>query len=301
MVKGSEQPTKPEQLSSSDSIVLTTFVSILKFLAILLLIAGVIVGGWLSSNAGIRDPGFLYFIGPVLIALVPATLLYVAAELIQLLIRVQNFTYVTATNSFLMITDDSTDDAMASVSTQSKTNRDSLYALGKRAAILLEDGDWQMADDVLNQALNINPEDSDLYIAKICAKYHLPNRTFLSKVNVQLKEDRLYARALQYANEATKLELEIYGLSDSDRAMQRQHVEEFLTRISSMQRTDAITDVFSSMEDQLPIEFALAVKKLFKDFKGLNMVYGGMSSVQMKKTLNDFAKPYVAQGGEDSI
>ena len=90
-----------------------------------------------------------------------------------------------------------------------------LDALLKRAALSLEDGEWQKADGLLEQALNIDPENAQTYFGKLLARLQLPSAKELMVrapgMGIgSLKEYREYERALRFADPAYRRTLEGY-------------------------------------------------------------------------------------------
>ena len=81
-------------------------------------------------------------------------------------------------------------------------------ALIKRAFIFLEDGDFYEAERYFEQALNQDPENSQSYLGKLIAEMKLRNIEELSEIEKPLQEQKLFQRAIQFANEEEKLRLE---------------------------------------------------------------------------------------------
>ena len=78
-------------------------------------------------------------------------------------------------------------------------------ALLKRAFIVLEDGDWQKADELLEQTLNLDPENARAYIGKLLVKLQLTSESMLpAKVNTlgvkPLAEYKEFEKALRFAD-----------------------------------------------------------------------------------------------------
>ncbi len=83
-------------------------------------------------------------------------------------------------------------------------------ALIKKAKIFMSDGDFDEAERYLEQALRQDPENSGAYLAKLAAQLRLNNFDELSSVHVPLGEMTLFQRALEFANDEEKAELQGY-------------------------------------------------------------------------------------------
>ncbi|MBR0222493.1 MAG: hypothetical protein IJQ63_12070, partial [Synergistaceae bacterium] len=84
-------------------------------------------------------------------------------------------------------------------------------ALIKRAFLSIEDGDFNEADGFLEQALNLDPEKADIYIAKLMIEKNINNINELSQLATSLNDEKLFQRALRFATETEKPQLEEYA------------------------------------------------------------------------------------------
>lgn len=80
----------------------------------------------------------------------------------------------------------------------------------KRVFLCLEDGDFQKAESLLEQVLNLDPECAEAYIAKMMIERKLKTREALYSFDFDLKDDPMYVRALNFADESYKTVLEGY-------------------------------------------------------------------------------------------
>lgn len=81
----------------------------------------------------------------------------------------------------------------------------------KRVAILLEDSDYVKADSILESVLNKNPECAEAYAYKILIDKQLKKLSDIENLNTQLNDDKNYQRAIRFANDSFKEELEGYN------------------------------------------------------------------------------------------
>ena len=90
-----------------------------------------------------------------------------------------------------------------------KQSIDMVNALIKRAHIHLEDGDWDKADDLCEQALNLDPENAEAYLGKLMAEVHVYHQEELKNCEQPFDDSNNYQRVLRFGDE--KLEAEMRG------------------------------------------------------------------------------------------
>ena len=83
-------------------------------------------------------------------------------------------------------------------------------ALIKRGNLFLEDGDFEQADRYFEQALKQAPESSLAYLGKLMTELKLHNIHELINIPCSLKEQKLFQRALSFATDEEKVQLEQY-------------------------------------------------------------------------------------------
>jgi tetratricopeptide (TPR) repeat protein len=81
-------------------------------------------------------------------------------------------------------------------------NTNAIVPLLKRVALFLEDGDYDRADDFCEQILNRDPENADAYIYKLLIEFKCHNKEELSQLNVSLKNNKNYIKAVRFGNES---------------------------------------------------------------------------------------------------
>lgn len=81
-------------------------------------------------------------------------------------------------------------------------------ALVKRAFIFMDDNNIDEAERYLEQALRQDPENSLAYIGKLMIELKVHNLDELSNISSSLKEQKLFQRALKFANDEKKIKLE---------------------------------------------------------------------------------------------
>ena len=75
-----------------------------------------------------------------------------------------------------------------------------------RAYLCLEEGEFIKADSLIEQALNIEPEYAEAYIAKTMTDNKIKNRNDLNCVDFDLYESKSFSMALRFANETENQE-----------------------------------------------------------------------------------------------
>ena len=83
-------------------------------------------------------------------------------------------------------------------------------ALIKRAKIFLSDGDFDEAERYYEQALRQDPENSAAYLGKLLAQLRLHSADELTGVSTPFAEHKLFQRALEFANDDERAELQRY-------------------------------------------------------------------------------------------
>lgn len=83
-------------------------------------------------------------------------------------------------------------------------------ALVKRAFLFLEDGEFERADELCEQALNQDPENTMAYVGKVLVRRKLHKIEELSEEAEPLTQDSDFQKALRFADTGLKRELEQY-------------------------------------------------------------------------------------------
>lgn len=89
-------------------------------------------------------------------------------------------------------------------------------ALIKRAMLFIEDGEIYEAERYIEQALNQDPENPQVYMAKLMLEHRVKSPVeLLNKLSTPLENEKLFQRALRFAVDEYKSQLE--GLAQSNR------------------------------------------------------------------------------------
>lgn len=103
----------------------------------------------------------------------------------------------------------------ASVSKRSessnKTADNNTSAMVKRAFLFLEDGDWQTAEDYCEKVLDIDPENSQAYMAKFMAGLKFKTDQSFSLYGKPIETELLYQKALRFADDEYKTKIMGYN------------------------------------------------------------------------------------------
>ncbi len=81
-------------------------------------------------------------------------------------------------------------------------------ALVERAFLFLEDGEFTRADELCEQALNQDPKNAKAYVGKLMAERKLRKQDELSKGTEVLTQNNYFQKALRFAEEGLKKELD---------------------------------------------------------------------------------------------
>lgn len=80
-----------------------------------------------------------------------------------------------------------------------------------RAFLSLEDGEYEVADDFCEQALNLDPRNSRAYLGKLMIERRVRTQEALTEETLPLEKSTAYQRALRFANESQKEQLETWN------------------------------------------------------------------------------------------
>lgn len=81
-------------------------------------------------------------------------------------------------------------------------------ALVKRAFIFMEDNNFDEAERYLEQALRQDPENSSAYLGKLMVELQVHSIDELCDTSISLKDNKLFQRALKFADDEGKIQLE---------------------------------------------------------------------------------------------
>ena len=81
---------------------------------------------------------------------------------------------------------------------------DEIQNLLKRAFVHLEDEEWEEADELFEQALTQDAENSQAYLGKLLVEFECSSIKDLADMGQSFENNRFYQRALKFANEQEK-------------------------------------------------------------------------------------------------
>ena len=81
----------------------------------------------------------------------------------------------------------------------------------KRAFMLLEDAEWQKADELLEQVLNHEPENASAYVGKLMIDVNVNKEENLKKIAVDFSENSNYQKAVRFGDKELKEKLKAYN------------------------------------------------------------------------------------------
>ena len=90
------------------------------------------------------------------------------------------------------------------VQVDTSANKDALL---KRAFMTLEEGNWEKANELLEQVLNIDPECAEAYLGKLMAELHVRTQTALKDQEEAFDDQNNYLKAFRFGDENLKAEL----------------------------------------------------------------------------------------------
>ena len=92
-----------------------------------------------------------------------------------------------------------------------KSDSNKIQPLLKRAYMFLEDGEWKEADNYAEKILDAEPECAEAYLIKLLVDLKLKSKTELGNPKLECSNNSYYKKALKYADNMLKKELEDYS------------------------------------------------------------------------------------------
>jgi len=116
----------------------------------------------------------------------------------------------------------------------------------KRAFLCIEDKDYQKAESLLEQVLNMDPECAEAYIAKLLIEKKYTSREQLYSFPTDLENEPMYIRALRFADDKYKATLQEYRNESVYRracaCMPKNSIEKFNEAINLFDRVEDYKD-----------------------------------------------------------
>lgn len=122
----------------------------------------------------------------------------------------------------------------------------------KRAFMLLEDAEWQKADELLERILNQNPECAEAYLGKLMIDLKVNKRENLATVNEPFEDNNNYQRIMRYCDDALRDE------------MMKSYANSITENIKEKKYTNAV----NQMNNSRYIDEITAAEKIFEELKG---------------------------------
>ena len=142
-------------------------------------------------------------------------------------------------------------------------------ALIKRGNIFLEENNFEQADIYFEQALNQSPENSQAYLGKLMTELKVHNTDELIRTATPLKEHKLFQRALTFANNEEKTQLEGYVEAQEHAEIEKKYVNalEMKRKIRISSEVQPVVNAFKSIAPYKDSEAILQeLKEMEKEF-----------------------------------
>ncbi len=115
------------------------------------------------------------------------------------------------------------------------TGSSNVEALLDRAFLALEDGEFQQADQFCEQALNLDARNSRAYLGKLMAERSVRSVQELVKQQTPIDQSGHYQKALRFASEGFRKELEAYLQQQLDELDRRKKAEQLGHLLSQLE------------------------------------------------------------------
>ena len=132
-------------------------------------------------------------------------------------------------------------------------NHDSGGALTRRGYIYLSDNDFINADNYFERALDENPEDSKAYLGKFLVEVRRTSIDELDDMLLDLNSFKNFNRAIRFAQEADKAELELFK-EKMDRKHYLKCFSEQLGKLSEIKEKDLIPKMVKKFAESATVD-----------------------------------------------
>ena len=188
----------------------------------------------------------------------------------------------------------------------------------KRAFILIEDGEFKRADELLETVLNNDPENARAYIGKLMVKLCLHNDEELIECSSLISEDSNFKKAWRFADDEYRVVLMSYSQAFSEKGLE----EKYQTAHSALQlgQYEEAKELFKSLGtyrdakeyvaqcnelcQQMIYEKAsnlLKEQRYDEAYDCFNQISGYADSAVLQKACSyEIAKSFAARGDYDS-
>jgi tetratricopeptide (TPR) repeat protein len=116
----------------------------------------------------------------------------------------------------------------------------------RRAFLFLEDGEWEKTKELLEQALNLDPENPRAYVGKLLAETQIRTEEELPSCKWQIRDAPNYKKALRFADANYREILEGYSQAISDRFENARRENVYKNAPRTMQDAKTEQDCFSA-------------------------------------------------------
>jgi len=131
-------------------------------------------------------------------------------------------------------------------------------ALIKRARLCCEDGDWNKADNLIEQALNIDPENGEAYLVKLIIATRCYLEEQLSLLNASLETVPDYIKVMRFGDPALKKRLTDYNESIKARLEEERRTEE---QNKKKERSSELERTYQGLKHEMEKAFVNSKKK----------------------------------------
>ena len=137
--------------------------------------------------------------------------------------------------------------------TVSSVNNSKIEPLLKRAFIFIEDGDWKSADEYCERVLDIDPENSEAYIAKLLIDLKINKRENLANQEESFEENGNYQKAVRFADTQAATVMKGYAEKIKNNRFEKIYSEAF--------------KIFKDSEDEKELKYAKTQFETIREYK----------------------------------
>ena len=177
----------------------------------------------------------------------------------------------------------------------------------KRIFLLLEEGEWEKADDLLEQILNQDPENAQAYLGKLLIELRVNCKEDLEKCGQSFENSNNYRNVVRFGDAALKEELHNYISIINEKSVDEQFnviYEEALQRMKNAKSESSFKKIaaqFSSLSGYKDADTLSSKCLELAEDAGRNQIYNDalfyMNNANSETTYKIAAKKFSQVGG----
>ncbi len=166
----------------------------------------------------------------------------------------------------------------------------------KRGFLCLEDEDWEGADNCFDKILDIDPENADAYVLKLCSELKVTCPGDIPQKMELLDDNKNYRKAIRFGDARLKAELEGYN-ADVKKKLDKKHCEEVYKEAKQKLEVAVFPEDFKSIKEMLePIRGYKGAEQLLEECndadncKNARAYANSLKQINSAKSIGDYTE-----------